>query len=86
MCTARVLCSLHLKLRGVCTAFVLCKPLVCLEGQQGEAESHEGKQALRLEATVLIMDTVHPHQHVAVGHARPCFRQLAVLSHNMPKT
>ena len=57
----------------VCTAFVLCKPLVCLEGQLGEAESHEGKQALRLEATVLVVDTVHPHQHVAVGHAHAFF-------------
>ena len=68
----------------------VCRPLVCLEEQQGEAESHkpirEGKQALRLEATVLVVDTVHPHQHVAVGHARPFFRQLAVLSRNMAKT
>ena len=70
----------------MCTARVLCRPLVCLEGQQGEAESHKGKQALRLEATVLVVDTVHPHQHVAIGHARPCFQQLALMSCNMLKT
>ncbi|PIO09079.1 hypothetical protein AB205_0200090, partial [Aquarana catesbeiana] len=55
-----------------------CRPIVCLEGQQGEADSHkpikEGKQALCLEATVLVVDMVHLHQH------------LTVLSRNMRKT
>ncbi|PIO10114.1 hypothetical protein AB205_0059330, partial [Aquarana catesbeiana] len=49
-----------------------CRPLVCLEGQQGEADSHkpikEGKQALCLEATVLVVETVHPH---AAGCVEP---------------
>ena len=62
--------------------FVLCRLLKCMEGQQRKAESHKGKQALHLEATGLV-DTVHPLQHVAVAHARPSFRELAVLSLNM---
>ncbi|PIO24109.1 hypothetical protein AB205_0210080, partial [Aquarana catesbeiana] len=70
--------SVYIYTSQLCAATSHCRPLVCLEGQQGEADSHkpikEGKRALCLEATVLVVETVHP-QHVA----------LAVLSRNMQK-
>ncbi|PIN95484.1 hypothetical protein AB205_0146300, partial [Aquarana catesbeiana] len=48
--------SVYIYTSQLCAATSHCRPLVCLEGQQGEADSHkpikEGKQALCLEATV----------------------------------
>ncbi|PIO30427.1 hypothetical protein AB205_0003680, partial [Aquarana catesbeiana] len=48
----------------------------CLEGHQGEADTHrplkEDKQPLCLQSTVVVVDIVHPLQ-VAMGHACPFF-------------
>ena len=61
-----------------------------LEDRQGEAERAEprtqGRQALFLVDVAVDVDVVvHRHQHVAMGHARLCFRQLDMWSRIMLK-
>ncbi|PIO16572.1 hypothetical protein AB205_0081900 [Aquarana catesbeiana] len=60
--------------KRLCAATSHCRPLVCLEGQQGEADSHkpikEGKQTLCLEATVLVVETVGSNMSPERGDAQ----------------
>ncbi|PIO12088.1 hypothetical protein AB205_0074780, partial [Aquarana catesbeiana] len=76
-----VLCTVHLKLpEDNCC----CSAPINTTGRQLQYLQKANKECL--EATVLVLETLHPHQHMAMGHACPFFWQLAVLSRNMRKT